>query len=140
YTTLFRSLVITEVRAGTSRFYSTSTFPIVIQPGEKADVVIRFAPLGEEVTVDTLVFLSNDPLEPEAILPVSGEGINYNFIMNASNGGVEPHWNAPAGASYEELGAFQNSATSPFPYPITGGNVSSRVNQGSDPNIAVYYK
>ncbi len=133
-------LVITEVRAGTSRFYSTSTFPMVIQPGEQKDVVIRFAPLGEEVTVDTLVFVSNDPLEPEAILAVSGEGINYNFIMNASNGGIEPHWNAPSGATYEELGEFLNSATSPFPYPITGGNVSSRVNVGSDPNIAVYYK
>jgi hypothetical protein len=134
-------LVITGFQTQTTRFSVTTAAPITIQPGQRSNITIRFVPLGEEVTFDTLFILNNDVEEPEALLPLYGEGINYNFVLNASAGGAEPHWNAPPpGGVYEEVGSFLNSATSPWPYPIPGGNVSSRVNTGSDPSIAVFYK
>jgi len=121
-------LIISNVTTSTNRFYSISTLPMTIQPGKKANIKIRFSPKGEEATFDTVVIHSNDAAEPQAFFPVRGEGINYNFIMNASSG-FEPHWNAPGTTSYVETGlsSFSNSAKSNFIYPIPNGNSSSRV-------------
>jgi len=77
-------LTISGFSTMTNRFSVLTPTPIVIQPGGKQDITVRFSPVGEEVTIDTLLILSNDALEPEAKLPVVGEGINYNFILNAS--------------------------------------------------------
>jgi hypothetical protein len=136
-----QDLVISGFQFQSTRFSVITPTPIVIPPGGKSNITIRFAPLGEEVTIDTMLILSNDELEPEAQLPLVGEGINYNFILNASAGGSEPHWNVPSpGGVYEEFGDFLSSAVSPWTYPIPGGNISSRVSVVSDPGIAVFYK
>ncbi len=126
------TLVISDVTFSTNRFFNITPLPLTLPPGGKADLTVRFKPKGEEITVDTMVIHSNDPWEPEAILPVRGTGINYNFIMNASSGN-EPHWNAPEPTSYVETGVnpWLNSVKSNFVYPIPGGNQSSRVNTGT---------
>lgn len=126
------TLIISNVTFSTNRFSCITNLPLSLEPGQKADLTIRFSPKGEEATWDTMVIHSNDPWEPEAILPVRGEGINYNFIMNASAGN-EPHWNAPEPTSYVETGnqAWLNSVKSNFIFPIPGGNQSSRVYTGT---------
>lgn len=135
------SLIVNGFTTQTNRFSVVTSTPFTILPGGKQEITIRFDPLGEEVTLDTLTVFSNDPLESEATLPLLGTGINYNFILNASAGGTEPHWNVPTpGGIYEEVGAFLNSTATPWFYPIPGGNLFSRVNTGSDPNIGVFYK
>ena len=126
------TLIISNVTFSTNRFSCITNLPLSLEPGEKADLTIRFSPKGEETTWDTMVIHSNDPWEPEAILPVRGEGINYNFIMNASAGN-EPHWNAPEPTSYVETGiqSWLNSVKSNFVFPIPGGNQFSRVYTGT---------
>ncbi len=134
-------LVVSGFSTQTSRFTVVTPTPFTIPVGGMQEITIRFDPLGEETTFDTLTVMSDDALEPEATLPIYGTGINYNFILNASAGGAEPHWNVPSpGGVYEEVGAFLNSTATPWPYPIPGGNLASRVNVGSDPNIGVFYK
>ncbi len=134
-------LVVTGFVTQTNRFSVTTPVPFTVQPGQKAIMTIRFSPKGEETTFDTLLVLSNDPVEPEAPLPLRGTGINYNFVMNASVTGSEPHWNVPPpGGVFQTIGTFSPSTPSPYQYPITGGNINSVVNIGSDPNIACIYK
>ncbi|MBU2446614.1 MAG: T9SS type A sorting domain-containing protein [Bacteroidetes bacterium] len=122
------ALVISDVTFSTTRFSCVTTLPLTVQPGKVSSLKIRFSPKGEESTGDTVVIHSNDLAEPQAILPVIGEGINYNFIMNASSG-FEPHWNAPLPTSYAETGlsSWLSSAKSNFIYPIPNGNLNSRV-------------
>jgi len=135
-------LHIFNISFSTNRFLCINFFPILIPSGGNDSVTIRFFPKGEEITIDTMIIQSNDPEESLAKLPVIGEGINYNFIMNASEGGIEPHWNAPANSNYIELGAqsnWLNSTRSPFLYPISNGNLYSRYNLNmSDTAIALY--
>ncbi len=132
-------LTITGFDVQTSRFSIVDNFPITIQPGGKKDVTVRFSPLGEETTMDTLTLLSNDQLEPEASLPLTGEGINYNFIMNASLDGSEPHYNIE-GAVFSTIGSgWLNSTASPFTFPIPEGNKKSIVNTGAQAGIAGLY-
>jgi hypothetical protein len=134
-------LTISGFQFETTRFSVTNALPIVIQPGQKTDITIRFSPLGEEITEDFLTILSDDALEPEATMPVRGEGINFNFVLNASVGGTEPHWNVPApGGTFETIGDFLASVQSPWAYPIPGGNLRSVVNVGSDPSVAVFHR
>lgn len=125
------ALVISDVTFSTNRFSCVTPLPLTLQPGGQAELTIRFSPKGEEATQDTMVIHSNDPWEPQAYLPVRGEGINYNFIMNASSGN-EPHWNAPEPTSYTETGieSWLNSVKSNFAFPIPGGNQYSRVYTG----------
>jgi hypothetical protein len=134
-------LIVTGFSTQTNRFSVATATPFAIPAGGKQEITVRFDPFGEESTEDTITIFSNDVLEPEATLPVKGIGINYNFILNASAGGAEPHWNVPPpGGIYEEVGAFLNSTATPWPYPIPGGNLASRVNTGADPNIGVFYR
>lgn len=136
-----QTLTITGFTTQTNRFSVTTPTPINIPPGGKTNITIRFSPRGEETTLDTLYVLCNDAAEPEAPLPLSGTGINYNFILNASVTGQEPHWNVPPpGGQFTTIGTFLGSTPSPFQYPIVGGNIQSVVNTGSDPNIACIYK
>ncbi|MBI2427663.1 MAG: hypothetical protein HYV29_02505 [Ignavibacteriales bacterium] len=130
-------LQVTNIYATTSysrwiiQLPDNGSFPLVIQPGAKVNVSIGFRPFEEENIVDTLVIVSNDSLELESRIPISGNGINYNFILNASLTN-EPHYNAP----FDNLGnpdrpqIIQTGAWSPsgtgisaFPYPIAGGNL-----------------
>ncbi len=137
------NLVISGFQTQTNRFYVSTPTPITIPPGGKTNITIVFAPKGEEVTYDTLTILSNDALEPAATMPLQGQGINYNFILNGSLTGGEPHWNVPApGGIFELIGAsgWANSTPSPWPYPITGGNINSVVNTGSSNEIAAVYR
>ncbi len=107
------------------------SFPVVIPPGQKRNVVVGFRPFQEETIADTLVIVSNDSAETNASIPISGNGINYNFILNSSVVN-EPHYNAP----FDELGnpkrpeiirtgnwASSQTGISAFPYPIAGGNL-----------------
>ncbi|MEW6061430.1 MAG: choice-of-anchor D domain-containing protein [Bacteroidota bacterium] len=110
---------------------NNGTFPLVIPPGQKRNIIVGFRPFQEEAVNDTLVIESNDPAESLASIPLSGNGINYNFILNASVAN-EPHYNAP----FDQLGdprrptimttgTWQPSQTgiSAFPFPIAGGNL-----------------
>lgn len=107
------------------------------ETGGYADVQIAFNPFQEGTARDSLVITSNDPKEPNSYIIWSGEGLNYNFILNASVGGTEPHFRAPAPPNvvtlprYFELpnGSWLNSTASPL-FPITGANLQSRVNTG----------
>jgi hypothetical protein len=121
--------------AGTTLAIPPMTVSGGIESGGYFDVQIAFNPFQEGFARDSLVITSNDPKEPKAYIIWSGEGLNYNFILNASVGGTEPHFRAPAPPSvttlprYTELatGTWANSTASPM-FPITGANLSSRVN------------
>ena len=125
------TLTIFNVYGSTGRFYTTDPLPIHIPGGSYYDLTVVFRPYQEEFVIDTLVIESDDPEEPQAKLYVMGTGINYNFIMNASDG-TEPHWRAPGGdsVSYSETpsNGWLSSVKSPYPFPIPGGNKHSRVN------------
>jgi len=137
------SVIITNFSTNTNRYFVLTQAPVVIPPGGKHTITIRFAPKGEEVTLDTLFIESNDPNEPLAYLPLIGEGVTYNFILNASLNGSEPHWNVPSpGGLFDLLGSAGWLASTPtsFAFPIVGGNIKSVVNTGSDPNIAATFR
>ncbi len=135
-----QTLNVTEFQTQTSRFSTVTTAPLSIPAGGKADLIIKFDPLGEEVTLDTLTIFSNDPAEPEAKIALIGEGLNYNFILNASLDGSEPHWNI-AGATFERLGTgWLASTPSPYVFPIPGGNIKSIVNTGDQTQAVGIYR
>ena len=139
-------VTVSSITGSTRRFSSGTTFPVTIQPGKYADIALQFAPFQEEETTDTLTVVSDDSAEPNAKLVVIGEGINWNFILNASAGGVEPHYNAPGTSSsqnysgapywapiYSEIpSTWLNSGINGlYDYPLPGGNLKSRVYVGS---------
>ena len=109
------------------------------------DMQLVFAPFQEEIVRDSMVITSNDDNEPNASIVMIGQGINYYFIMNASSGGQEPHYRAPAPGQggvttlpiYRETanGSWLNSTLAAVTYPIPGGNVSSRVNTGGTASL-----
>jgi len=118
------------------------------ETGGYFDLQVAFAPYQEGLARDSIVFICNDDNEPNAYTILNGEGLNYNFIMNASAGNTEPHFRAPAPPEvpmypiYRENanGTWQNSAASSVIFPISG-NISSRVNTGgatSLPHLAWY--
>lgn len=134
------NLIITGYNTQTTRFSISSILPLVVPPGRKGMITVRFSPRGEETSRDTILLLSNDPLEPAAKLPVIGTGVNYNFILNASLTN-EPHWNVPGqSGEFSYTGTFASSTASPWPYPIPNGNAKSIVNTSADPSISVLYK
>lgn len=135
-------LTVTGFATGSSRFSVTTSTPIVIPAGGSYPVMIRFSPKGEETTLDTLYVFSDDQLEPEAKMPLIGTGINYNFILNGSLTGGEPHWNVPApGGFFDLIGtSWANSTATPWTYPIPGGNNNSVVNVGSSNQISATYR
>ncbi len=121
------ALTVSGFETQTNRFYVATPAPFTIPAGGKMQIAVRFDPKGEEITYDTLYILSDDPNEPAAWLPLRGEGINYNFIMNASMDGSEPHWNIEGGV-FEKLGAgWAASTASKFVFPIPDGNKHSIV-------------
>lgn len=135
-----QTLTVTGYTSQTNRFTITTPMPFNVAPGAKKDIVVRFKPLGEEMSRDTLGLLSNDAAEPEAALPVIGEGVNYNFIMNASIDGSEPHYNISNGV-FQTIGTgWLTSTPSKFLYPIPGGNRHSIVNTGDQSAIATVYR
>jgi len=135
-----QTLNITAFETQTSRFSVTTVPPVSIPAGGKVDLVIKFDPLGEETTLDTLTITSNDEAEPEATIPLIGEGINYNFILNASLDGSEPHWNI-SGATFERIGdGWANSTPSPYVFPVPGGNIKSIVNVGDQTQAVGIYR
>jgi hypothetical protein len=138
-----KDLIVTNVKALQSpnrwmiKLPSNASFPLTIPPGQKKLVQVGFRPFEEETIIDTLMVVSNDSLELEAKIPLFGNGINYNFIMNAAVG-IEPNYNAPfdniGNAKRPEIiktGTFVNSTAAAFPYPIAGGNLGSIVHTGT---------
>jgi hypothetical protein len=137
----------------TGRFTNSTILPLKIAPGGKSEIKIAFRPYQEEFAVDTLIVKSNDPMEPQAKLPVSGKGINYYFILNGSDpNSAEPNYNAPYNnpndpnhPKYTEgvsdpSGSWMNSGSvSPFPFPIVGGNKYSRVTTSVGINVWCNY-
>jgi len=131
---------------GTSgKFSSLINFPISIPPGTFKDVDIIFTPAKEEETIDTLSILSDDSAEPVARWIMIGTGINYNFILNASEGGTEPMWNVPGTSTsqyqsgypapeyleFPSTGWLTGTASMGVEYPIAGGNTHCRVYSGT---------
>ncbi len=116
---------------------NNAVFPLVIPPGQKKFVQVGYRPFQEEIIFDTLVIVSNDSLELQAKIPLFGNGINYNFILNAAVA-IEPNYNAPfdniGNPKRPEIiktGTFLNSTAASFPYPIAGGNLGSIVHTGT---------
>ncbi|MBZ0198418.1 MAG: T9SS type A sorting domain-containing protein [Ignavibacteriaceae bacterium] len=135
-----QTLNITSFSTQTSRFTTVTAAPLSIPVGGKADLVIKFDPLGEEVTLDTLTVFSNDNAEPEAKIALIGEGLNYNFILNASLDGSEPHYNI-ANATFERIGTgWLASTPSPYVFPVPGGNIKSIVNTGDQTQAVGIYR
>ncbi len=128
------------------RLPNNAVFPLVVPPGQKKFIQVGYRPFQEETTIDTLVINSNDSLENQARIPLFGNGINYNFILNA-HVATEPHYNAPfdqVGDSRRpeviKTGTWLNSTAASFPYPIAGGNLGSIVNTNLDAASAVEYR
>jgi hypothetical protein len=128
-------------------FYTKNTsFPIRIPPlrvgqsgqqtGGFYDLQLAFSPFQEGSARDSIVIFSNDENESAAYNILTGEGLNYNFIMNASAGNTEPHFRAPRPPEvsteprYREtaVGNWQPSVAAQVVYPIPAGNPTSRVN------------
>ena len=139
-----QSVTITGIVGTSEKFSSTAKFPISIPPGTFKDIDIVFSPAKEEETIDTLSVLSDDSTEPVARWIMIGQGINYNFILNASAGGTEPMWNVPGTPTSQYQSGYPTPEYSEFPigwlnsainglieYPIAGGNSNSRVYTGS---------
>ena len=106
------------------------SFPMIIPPGGKAILMAGFRPFQEESVSDTMVVESDDSLETKATIPLTGNGVNYNFILNASLSN-EPNYNAPfdkIGNAKRPVisytGTFSESGTgyAAFPFPIAAGN------------------
>jgi hypothetical protein len=108
-----------------------------VESGGYYDLQLAFSPFQEGSARDSMVITSNDAQESNAYIVMTGVGINYNFILNASNGGTEPHYRAPAPPDvatiprYFELasGTWANSTAGGL-FPVAGQNLSSRVNVG----------
>ncbi|TSA23991.1 T9SS C-terminal target domain-containing protein, partial [bacterium] len=118
--------------------------PLTVGPDGKEkngyfDLQLAFSPYTEGSARDSIVIVTNDDNEPRAYNILYGDGLNYNFIMNASAGNTEPHFRAPAPPDVPKLptyretanGSWANSGRSPYDFPIYNGNLSSRVNVGS---------
>lgn len=124
------------------------SFPLVIPPGSTKSLAVGFRPFEEEVVQDSLIIESNDSLELKTSIPIYGNGINYNFMMNASLSN-ELNYNAPfdkLGDSKKPLmnlvGSWAESGTgvSSFPYPIPAGNRFGIYNPPTDPGGYIEYK
>lgn len=134
-------LNISDIRFLTDKFSVIESFPIVINPGNKKEITVRFSPSAEGIIRDTMAIVSNDEQSPLEIIPLWGEGIAYNFVLNASVDGTEPHWNVPLNAVfYTSTSNWVSSTPSPWSFPISGGNLSSVVNTSSDPSIKATYE
>jgi len=113
------------------------------------DLDVVFGPYQEGSSRDSMVITSNDAGEPKAYNILYGEGLNYNFIMNASAGNEEPHYDAPAPPevptipTYRENanGSWARSSPAAAKVPILNTNLGSRVNVGGAttvPHVAWY--
>ena len=140
-----QAVTVTGITGTSGKFSSSSHFPVSILPGTFKDVDIVFTPAKEEETIDTLSILSDDSTEPVARWIMIGTGINYNFILNASEGGTEPMWNVPGTPTSQYQSGYPAPEYLEFPstnwlsfvasgiieYPIAGGNSYGRVYIGS---------
>jgi hypothetical protein len=134
------TLNISNIQFHTDKFSVLESLPLMINPGSKKEITIRFSPTNEGIVNDSILIYSNDEKSPVEIMPLYGEGIAYNFVLNASLNGIEPHWNVPSNAAfYTSTSNWLSSTASPWPFPIAGGNLSSIVNTGSDPTIKAIY-
>lgn len=134
------TLNISNIQFKTGKFSVLESMPLMITPGDKKEITIRFAPIEEGMVNDTILIYSNDEQSPVEIMPLTGEGIAYNFILNASLNGTEPHWNVPSSASfYTKLGGWLSSTPSPWAFLIPGGNTGSIVNTFSNPECEAIY-
>jgi hypothetical protein len=113
------------------------------------DLEVVFGPYQEGASRDSMVITSNDEGEPKAYNTFYGEGLNYNFIMSASAGNAEIHYNAPAPPdvptipTYRENanGSWLRSSPAAAAVPILNTNLDSRVNTGGAttlPHLAWY--
>jgi hypothetical protein len=151
-----KNLLISGIyfKYNTGCFTLNSKAPVIISPGEKDKIKINFIPKSEGEYRDTLIINSNDPFEPEAKLGVSGNGVNYFFILNAGDPlNPEPNFNAPYDNLNNEFrpvytespqknnGEWTNSGSiSPFSFPEPGTNKRSRVNISSSGLVWCEYK
>ena len=118
------------------------------ESGGYFDIQLAFAPYQEGTARDSMVITSNDSKETKAYITMSGVGVNYNFIMNASVGGTEPHYRAPGPPDVATLPTYSELATGSWLsstagglFPVPGQNLRSRVNVGAVETVphTVYY-
>jgi len=50
------------------------TFPVILQPGERFDVEVSFAPIAQQTYVDSVIIAFNQPCVDQRVIPVSGIG------------------------------------------------------------------
>jgi hypothetical protein len=111
-------LTVTGISSQTGLYRATdpATFPIVIQPRSSVPVTISFFPNFETTFNDTLSIFSDDPLEPEVRVPVTGLGTKTTVIVNNDDG--PPDY-------MEHVGTWQNS-NGTFVFPDGRPNPTSR--------------
>jgi hypothetical protein len=102
------------------------------------DLQVAFGPYQEGSARDSMVITSNDDNEPKAYNILYGDGVNYNFIMNASVGNTEPHYNAPGPPDVPKIPLYRETANGTWAsstranavFPNSLANANSRVNTG----------
>ena len=136
------------------KFKLETPFFSKIPPGGKNSITIGFYPVTEDTIIDTLIIKSNDPKEPTAKLGLSGTGINYFFILNASDPkNPEPNYNAPydflnnefkpsysESPSVDSSGWMSSGSISIALFPYSNGNRRSRVNVSDSGEAWCEYK
>lgn len=149
------SVTVTSITGKTGLFKCITSLPVTIPSGSSTKIDILFQPDQEATTIDTLTIASDDSDEPIAKWIMTAEGSNWFFILNASAGGIEPHYNAPGSPSsdhfsgapyfnpiYIEIpssGWLNSAVNGLYTYPIPGGNTTSRVNI-NDGSMEVRFK
>ena len=65
---------------------SDPAFPATIPPRDFIEITVDFIPNFEKTFNDTLIIASDDPLEPEIKIPVTGLGTTTTVIVNNDDG------------------------------------------------------
>ncbi|MDH4228748.1 MAG: FG-GAP-like repeat-containing protein [Nitrospirota bacterium] len=74
-------LVLASITSTHADFFADVSQLLPIQPGGTWNIPIRFEPSAEGDVSADLIFVSNDPFNPEFRLPVSGTGINVQVTI-----------------------------------------------------------
>ncbi len=67
-------------------FVSNTVFPLTVPPRSFKEVIVNFIPNFEKTFNDTLIVTSDDPIESEIKIPVTGLGTTTTVIVNNDDG------------------------------------------------------
>ncbi len=109
-------LVVDTIAASSLVF--TSTLPDTINPGGSAVVTVTFAPTQGITYADTLIIYSNDPVNGERGIPLSGTGElsaqNAEVILAAQIGGDSQYRSFWVNGSWDSSGVYNSNWTGPM--------------------------